>query len=551
MSLMKNINKNNEITSSSTAEYFAKNLQQIGFSSPTKAVLTTIKEALDNSLDAAEESLILPEVTISVEKIGVGHIKGTDLLRIVNKDNGPGIEVQNVPKVFGEYLASSKFGRGRCSRGQQGLGISSASTWAQMTSLEGVKVTTKTKKMKKAYSCIIEVDLKNNKGIVKNEKYVDVDFEHGTLLEFKLDGKVQVNGEAGILTYLMGVSLVNPSLSLKYKILDEDWVTLERVSKEPNPIPDSVLPHPHTMRLGEFINHAGTHTGTKTRDWLKDSFSRVSDSNIRELIKKGISKKILDKTVDSLNNEEKKELYTKVMDLNLLAPSTKSVRQIGEENLAKSIQRLGEVDFFSVITRKPTIVDYKPVQIEVAIARLKNKSGEIDSPVQVLRFANLVPLQFDKKACVTTQSIESVNWKAYGLNQSKDSLPTGPYIFAISIVSPFIKFKNASKETIDASEELVQEIRLALIQAGQKLAKFVKKEAKAAELEAKIRHMEQFAPILVKSLISISKEPKSRRKNLEIGLKKILGRDTNELEAELAKAEKILDKQIEKDSYEN
>jgi DNA topoisomerase-6 subunit B len=163
----------------------------------------------------------------------------------------------------------------------------------------------------------------------------------------------------------------------------------------------------------------------------------------------------------------------------------------------------------------------------------------------------LVPLQFDKKACVTTQSIESVNWKSYGLNQSKDCLPTGPYIFAVSIVSPFIKFKNASKETIDASEELMQEIRLALIQAGQKLAKFVKKEAKAAELEAKIRHMEQFAPILIKSLISISKEPKSRKKGLEIGLKKILGRDTNELEAELAKAEKVLDKQLEKDNYEN
>lgn len=545
------MNKKSDITSASTAEYFAKNLQQIGFSSPTKAVLTTLKECVDNSLDAAQENDILPEVIVSIEKIGVGHIKGTDLLKLVNQDNGPGIEVQSVPKVFGEYLASSKFGRGRCSRGQQGLGISSSCTWAQMTSLEGVHVITKTKKMKKAYSCTIEVDLKNNKGIVKNDKYIDVDFEHGTILTFKLDGKVQVNGEAGVLTYLMGVSLVNPSLTLKYKILDSDWVVLERVTTELSPIPDAVLPHPHTMKLGEFINHAGASTGMKTRNWLKESFSRFTEANINELVRKGITKKLLDKTVDSLNNDEKKELYTKVMDLNLQPPSTKSVRQIGEENLAKSIQRLGEVDFFSVITRKPTIVDYKPVQIEVAIARLKNKSGENESQVQVLRFANLVPLQFDKKACVTTQSIESVNWKAYGLNQSKDSLPTGPYIFAISIVSPFIKFKNASKETIDASEELMQEIRLALIQAGQKLAKFVRKEAKAAELEAKIRHMEQFAPILVKSLLNITKEPKARRKNLEAGLKKILGRDTSELEAQLQKAEQVLDKQIEKDNYEN
>lgn len=541
----------NKITTASTAEYFSKNLQQIGFSSPTKAVLTTIKEAVDNSLDACEEAKILPEVTIEVEKLGVGTMKNTDHIRILVRDNGPGIEENYVARVFGEYLASSKFGRGRCSRGQQGLGISSSVTWAQTTSAQGVRVITKTKKMKKAFSCIVEVDLKHNKGIVKSPKMVDVDFSHGTQVEFILDGKIQLNGEAGLLTYLNGTSLVNPSLTLNYKLPDQQPVSIVRVSQEVSSIPEAVLPHPHTMKLGEFISHAGLYSGMKTKNWLKEAFSRMADSNVSQLVKSGVNKKILDKNVETLNNEEKKELYSKIQDLTLMPPSTKSVRQIGEENLAKSIQRLGEVDFFSVVTRKPTICDFKPVQIEVAVARLKDsRAGGEDSSVQVLRFANLVPLQFDKKACVTTQAIESVNWKSYGLMQSKDSLPQGPYIFAISIVSPFIKFKNASKETIDASEELLQEIRLALIQAGQKLAKFVKKEAKAAELEAKIRHMEQFAPILVKSLLSISKQPKNRRTNLEKGLKKILGRDTTALEEQLVKAEEILEKQKEKDGYE-
>src|SRR4029078_12004256 len=120
-----------------------------------------------------------------------------------------------------------------------------------------------------------------------------------------------------------------------------------------------------------------------------------------------------------------------------------------------------------------------------------------ESAVQVLRFANRVPLQFDKSACAIVHAIESVNCRTYGLAQPKDSLPQGPYIIAVSVVSPFIKFKNASKETIDGSVEWVKEIRRALVQSGQKLSKHIRKEAKANELEEKIRHIEQFGPILV------------------------------------------------------
>src|SRR3954462_210333 len=101
-----------KITTSSTAEYFSKNLQQVGFSSQTKAVLTTLKEAVDNALDACEESGILPEVFVAIEKVGTGSHKNSDQIKVRVEDNGPGIDPEDVPKVFGEYLASSKFGRG-------------------------------------------------------------------------------------------------------------------------------------------------------------------------------------------------------------------------------------------------------------------------------------------------------------------------------------------------------------------------------------------------------------------------------------------------------
>src|SRR5690349_23878377 len=147
----------NKITTSSTAEYFSKNLQQVGFSSQTKAILTTLKEAVDNALDACEENGILPEVSVTIEKVGTGSLKNSDQIRIRVEDNGPGIDAEDIPKVFGEYLASSKFGKGRCSRGQQGIGISAATTWAQLTSATGARVITKTPKMRKAISCTVEV----------------------------------------------------------------------------------------------------------------------------------------------------------------------------------------------------------------------------------------------------------------------------------------------------------------------------------------------------------------------------------------------------------
>jgi DNA topoisomerase-6 subunit B len=537
-----------KITTSSTAEYFAKNLQQVGFSSQTKAVLTTLKEAVDNALDACEDHGILPEVKVTIEKVGAGSLKNTDQIKIRVEDNGPGIEAEDVPKVFGEYLASSKFGRGRCSRGQQGIGISAATTWAQLTSATGAKVVSKTKRMRKALSATIEVDIKHNQGVLKAREMIDWNKENGTTVEFLIDGRVQLNGEAGLLSYLNGTALVNPHLTLHYKVPELEWHTIERVSKEVPAIPEATEPHPHTMKLGEFIAHSHLFGRIKVKDWLKRGFSRMHEGVLKDLTGVGVKASMLEKSVDAANEAEFKDLFMAIQNVQLMAPSTKSVLSIGEEALAKSIKRLGSVDFFAVVTRKPTICDFKPVEVEVAVARLEDRSIEADAPVQLLRFANRVPLQFDKSACAIAQAITSVNWRAYGLAQPKESMPQGPYIIAVSVVSPFIKFKNASKETIDASDELVEEIRRALIQAGQKLSKHIRKEEKANELEEKIRHIEQFGPILVEGLARISKASDARKARAEEGLKKILGRDARATEQELKKASERLEDQIAKDA---
>jgi len=531
-----------KITSSSTAEYFAKNLQQVGFSSPTKAVLTTLKEAVDNALDACEENGILPELTIEIDKLGKGGGKNTDLIRIYIEDNGPGLKPEDVPRVFGEYLASSKFGRGQCSRGQQGIGISAATTWAQLTNAAGVRVKSKTSSMKKAVDLRVDVDIKGNRGVIKKKETFDwKGKKHGVAIEFKIDGRLQLNGDGGLLTYLEGTSLVNPHLTLNYKVHENDWVCAERVSEFVPKVPPATLPHPHTMKLGEFMTHTLLYGNISLEKFLKTAFSRVSDAALKEFTKNGLKKAWLKQGLNKINEKEHKAIFHAIQESPLQSPSTRSVLTVGEEGLAKSISKIGEVDFFSVVTRKPKICDFKPVVVEVAIARFLNRGSEDDS-IQLLRFANRVPLQFDKASCAITKSAESVNWKSYGLQQSKNSLPKGPYVFAISVTSPFIKFKNASKETIDSSDDLIEEIRLALMQAGQKLSRHIKREAKADDLERKKRHIEKFGPILVEGLAAITGASDTRKNRATKGLDKILGRDADSAEAELEQAEARLQK---------
>lgn len=537
-----------KITKSSTAEYFAKNLQQVGFSSPLKAVLTTLKEAVDNSLDACEQSGILPELEIEVTKVGNGSTKNTDLVKVVVEDNGPGIESDDLAKVFGEYLASSKFGKGQCSRGQQGIGISAATTWAQMTNAKGVQVISKTKTMRKAISAQVDVDIKTNTGIVKNKEMIDwKNKTSGTRVEFLMDGRIQLNGDGGLQTYVDGTALLNPHASMKFKLGDSGWLKTERVSQEMPEIPEATLPHPHTFKLGEFITHATLYGKVSLSKFLKTGFSRISDQSIQDFVKAGMPKSLVEKPITSLSEEDFKKVFQAVQATQLMSPSTKSVLTVGEDSLSKSINRLGQVDFFSVVTRKPTICDFKPVVVEVALARFISR-GEEGAPVQLLRFANRVPLQFDKSGCAITWAIESVNWKSYGLAQPKESLPQGPYVFAVSVVSPFIKFKNASKETIDASDELVEEIRRALMQAGQKLSRHIKSEMKEADLERKLAHIEQFGPILVEKLVFLAGANEARKKKAEEGLKKILGRDSEDAASALVEAQSKLAIQKQKEA---
>ena len=121
----------------SVAEFFEKNRHLLGFDNKRKAILTVVKEAVDNSLDACEEAKILPE--ISVELVEMSE----DRYRVIVEDNGPGIVRKQIPNIFAKLLYGSKFHTMKQQRGQQGIGISAAVLYAQLTTGRPAKITSK------------------------------------------------------------------------------------------------------------------------------------------------------------------------------------------------------------------------------------------------------------------------------------------------------------------------------------------------------------------------------------------------------------------------
>jgi DNA topoisomerase-6 subunit B len=98
---------------------------------------------------------------------------------------------------------------------------------------------------------------------------------------------------------------------------------------------------------------------------------------------------MLAKKITNMTETDLKQLFQAMQKTKLMAPATNTVLSVGEDGLALSINRIGDVDYFAVLTRKPMIADFKPVQIEVAIARIKGGSDN-ENQVQVLRFANIL-----------------------------------------------------------------------------------------------------------------------------------------------------------------
>ena len=201
----------------SVSEFFERNKQILGYDSPTKALLTAVKEGLDNSLDAASDADILPDVLVEVQKVD------KDEFLVIIEDNGPGIVKREVPNVFGRLLYGSRFHSRRQSRGQQGLGISGAVMYGQVTTGKATKITSKVEEDDVAYQVELIIDTKKNLPSKVREDRVVWERVHGTRVEIPLKGRY-VGGRQSIPEYLKATAIVNPHARITYKSPDGETI---------------------------------------------------------------------------------------------------------------------------------------------------------------------------------------------------------------------------------------------------------------------------------------------------------------------------------------
>ena len=140
--------------------------------------------------------------------------------------------------------------------------------------------------------------------------------------------------------------------------------------------------------------------------------------------------------------------------------------------------------FIATVTRSPKVYRGNPFQVEVGLAY--GGSWPADKTIELFRFANRVPLLFQRGACGITEAIVRTDWRNYLLSQPKGSLPVGPMALLVHVASVWVPFTSESKEAVAHYPEILKEIQLAAQECGRKLATFIRKR-KAEDYQAQRR----------------------------------------------------------------
>lgn len=482
----------------SVSEFFTKNRHLLGFDNPRKALLTCVKEAVDNALDACEEAGILPDVTVKLEVVSNGAPVApsqANRFRVTVTDNGPGIVRQQIPRIFAKLLYGSKFHRLRMSRGQQGIGISAAGMYGQLTTGKPVKIISRIGPKAAAHFFEVQIDTKKNEPLVHENKQIDWEQPRGTQVTLEVEGKYQ-KGRASVDEWLEQTSIANPHVKLVYKTPEAETKEYPRTYHELPPQPREIKPHPYGIEFGMLLKMLQDTKSHTVSGFLASDFCRVSDPLADEICK---SAKISpEDRPRELKGPVAETLYKTLQETKIMAPPTNCISPIGEKAILSGLYKQIKGEFYTAVSRPPAVYRGNPFIIEAGLAygnrpqdqnkpkqpampKAEGEHEEEDSELaRVIRYANRVPLLYQQSACSTFKAVLSTGWKNYGLTQSRGALPGGPMVIFVHMASVWVPFTSESKEAIADYDEIQKEITLALRECGRRLGLFVRRRERAA-----------------------------------------------------------------------
>jgi DNA topoisomerase-6 subunit B len=483
----------------SVSEFFTKNRHLLGFDNPRKALLTCVKEAVDNALDACEEAGILPEVIVKLEVVANGGAapapSQANRFRVTVIDYGPGIVRQQIPPIFAKLLYGSKFHRLRMSRGQQGIGISAAGMYAQLTTGKPVQITSRTNSRAPAHYFEVQIDTKKNEPRIFENKKIDWENHRGTQVTMEIEGRYQ-KGRGSVDEYLEQTAIANPHVKLVYHTPEGEVREYPRTIQELPPQPKEIKPHPYGIEFGMMLKMLHDTRSHSLSGFLSSDFSRVS-ANLAQDISKA-AKLSPNARPRDIHGAAAETLYKTIQSTKIMAPPSNCISPIGERAILHGLYKQIKGDFYTAVTRPPAVYRGNPFIIEAGLAFGKGpeqnaeKAEEPQVPLaegeqqdddnelaRVIRYANRVPLLYQQSACATFKATLDTSWRNYGVAQSRGALPAGPMVIFVHMASVWVPFTSESKEAIADYDEIRKEIKLALQECGRRLGVFLRRRERA------------------------------------------------------------------------
>jgi DNA topoisomerase-6 subunit B len=490
------------------SEFFEKNKHFLGFDTLNRALITAVKEAVDNALDACEEARILPDIVVKITKLD----NKKDILQLEVEDNGPGIPRASIEKVFGQLLFGSRFHAIRQSRGQQGIGITGVVMYSQLTTGDPTHVESKIAKEATAVSVDIGLDTRKNKAIKSNQDRIDWgDKEHGLKVKTKMKAKYQ-RGRQSVWQYLRMTSIVNPHADILFIDPDGEKHHWQRVTERLPGRVEAIKPHPNGIELGQLQRLCSESSESRITTFLRRTFSGVSGRaakelcEVSELEEKLKPKSLNPQQVRALLEAFQGERLLKGKPVKLLNPPTSCLSPIEELLIKKGLSKTIDSKFVTTMTRVPSVTQGNPFQVEVGL--IFGEGMAADKPVEILRFANRVPLMYQQGGCLLTKAIESVDWRQYGLDQAGGrGVPKGPAAILVHLASTNVQFTSEAKEALSDNETVMEEARKAMLEMGRGLRKHLEKQKKMGKTKEKFELINDIIPAIAEKSAALLELP--------------------------------------------
>ena len=481
----------------SPAEFFYRNREIAGFSNPARALYQTVRELVENALDATDAHGILPDIQVVIERDSNRPI----VYRVAVRDNGIGIPPQYVPDAFGRVLFSSKYVL-RQTRGMFGLGAKMVVLYSQITVGEPIEVVTSPINSNRVYAFKLLIDVRENKPIVLyRASWRKESGWHGTYV------KVAVEGDWGrarskILDYIQRTAIITPYANIYFRDADGRIYVYRRVTTKIPPPPRETKPHPHGVDIEMLKLMLQSTDATTLGEFLEKEFHGIGKVTAERFLKKiGLDPST---KISSLTRKDI-ELLTEALRTyqEFRPPRADHLSPIGAEIIKIGLSTILKPEFVDAVTRKPAVYGGHAFIVEVGIAY----GGSIppsETPM-LLRFANKIPLLYDERSDVAWKVVsEKIDWKYYGIQ-----FPA-PLAVLVHICSTRIPYKGVGKESIADVPIIEQEIENGIRQVARTLKAYLTRKRKEEEMVRKVVTIIKYIPDVARSLATFTRASKPK-----------------------------------------